>query len=387
MNNDKKILLSEYSLKNIIPPSRIRRGSNKICLWNCSKCSSEYSMDVKSRTFGQNCPYCRGLRVNNSNCLWTTHPYIAKLLKDKNVGYKVTHGSSRKEEFVCEHCQNVEKKEIRLITSYGFSCSKCSDGISYPEKIVISLLNQLNIHFERQKSFKWSRNILAPNEKIRGTKLYDFYIPSLDMIIETHGQQHYVESFMHVENRRTLKEEQENDQLKEKVAKENGIAHYIELDCKKSNIAYVRNSILNSKLSSLLNLNNIDWQDCDLKACKSMVKTLSELWQNKTTNVYELGMLLNICDSTVRNYLKKGTELGWCNYNPKQSMKKNSRKIIQLSKSGEFIKMWNSMTQASESLSVNKSSISQATRGVIKSAGGYKWMYKEDYDQYIKQVK
>ena len=33
------------------------------------------------------------------------------------------------------------------------TCRKCSDGISYPEKFLYSILEQLNIDFETQKIF------------------------------------------------------------------------------------------------------------------------------------------------------------------------------------------------------------------------------------------
>ena len=40
-----------------------------------------------------------------------------------------------------------ETKGINKLTHQGFSCDLCSDGISYPEKIMSSVLTKLNIEF------------------------------------------------------------------------------------------------------------------------------------------------------------------------------------------------------------------------------------------------
>ena len=50
--------------------------------------------------------------------------------------------------------------------------------------------------------------------------------------------------------------------------------------------------------------------------------------------------------------------------------------IDQLTIDGQFIKTWNSITEASEKLGVNGSSISRVLKGTLNSAGGYKWKYK-----------
>ncbi len=70
-----------------------------------------------------------------------------------------------------------------MIPSNGFSCKRCGDGISYGEKFVYSMLCELNIDFITQLShitFSWC-------EKYK----YDFYIPSINTIVEVHGRQHY----------------------------------------------------------------------------------------------------------------------------------------------------------------------------------------------------
>lgn len=55
---------------------------------------------------------------------------------------------------------------------------------------------------------------------------------------------------------------------------------------------------------------------------------------------------------------------------------KLSKKVLQFTKSGEFIKEWPSMSEAERELGIAKSNICKCCNGKIKSAGGFIWMYK-----------
>ncbi len=52
-----------------------------------------------------------------------------------------------------------------------------------------------------------------------------------------------------------------------------------------------------------------------------------------------------------------------------------SKKIIQKTKDGEFIKIWDSMNQAANNLGISTSKISMAANGLRKSAYGYLWEF------------
>lgn len=69
------------------------------------------------------------------------------------------------------------------------------------------------------------------------------------------------------------------------------------------------------------------------------------------------------------------------------SGKHNIRKVIQLSLEKEFINEWNSITEISKIFNVSVSAISGCCKGKMKTVKNYKWMYKEDYNEYIKQQK
>uniref|UniRef100_UPI004047E956 NUMOD1 domain-containing DNA-binding protein n=1 Tax=Polaribacter sp. TaxID=1920175 RepID=UPI004047E956 len=58
-------------------------------------------------------------------------------------------------------------------------------------------------------------------------------------------------------------------------------------------------------------------------------------------------------------------------------MKDKRKKIIQkLSLDGDFIKEFNSVSEASKQTGCNKTSIAKVCRGERKSSGGYLWKYR-----------
>jgi len=62
-------------------------------------------------------------------------------------------------------------------------------------------------------------------------------------------------------------------------------------------------------------------------------------------------------------------------------IKNKPRFIMQLSLDNEFIKEWNSVTEAK--VNTNIINISECCSGKRRSAGGFKWMYKEDYEEML----
>ena len=54
-------------------------------------------------------------------------------------------------------------------------------------------------------------------------------------------------------------------------------------------------------------------------------------------------------------------------------------KVVQLSKENSFIKLWNSVKEAQEFFNI--SHISEVCRNKKNSTGGFKWMYKENYEK------
>lgn len=349
-------------------------------------------MSVGNRTkknAPSNCPYCAGMRVNHTNCLWTTHPDTAKLLADSSVGYRVTSNNKEKFAFICEHCRNKTKKlNINQVVRQGLPCPICSDGISYPEKFMCYALIQTGIKFETQKTFAWSKKIKNEDGDYENCRRYDFYIPSINCIVENHGEQHYKDSFKHSKNG-SLEYQKNNDELKERIARKNGIENYIIIDCRRSDPDFIKNNILLSNLSLFLDFDNINWEKCHQYACSSYVKTACKLWSDGTNNTKQIARIMNIDFSTVIKYLKQGSRLGWCDYDSKEVMRNNGlirrKSVIQLDLDGMIINRFESIADASRYLNISEGNISSVCSGRTQKTGGFRWMYKEDYEKYIAQ--
>lgn len=381
--NNLTYLLEEYSENNHKSASEIYKATSDKMIWNCKKCGSEYTAIPANRVKGKNCPYCANKKVNRTNSLWATNPEVARLLTYSERGHKITSGTTKKENFSCLNCDFVQSKQVNVVSNYGISCPKCSDGISYPEKFIYSLLDQFNLKIQREKVFEWSKDISTFDKKYDGKKRYDFYIPEFNIIIETHGGQHYQEGFGRLGSS-SLQEVKQNDELKFKLAINNRISDYIVIDCRFSTLDHIKESILNSNLSKYIDMNKVDWNICNQYARSTQVKEVASLW-NKGNNSKEISELMKINRSTAIRYLKQSSQVGWSNYDPKKEMTKKRRniklekKIVQITLDGEFVKEWESLSSVSKSMNITTGNLSKVCKGRQNSAGGYKWMYKEDY--------
>lgn len=315
--------LQELKDKNIsyIPLEEYIKSSIKI-KWLCSR-GHIFENTPNEILMGKGCPYCSGrYPIVGETDLWTTHPEIAKMLKNSEDGYTVSYGSHKILEWVCPKCGTIKNDSPNNVYRKGLACRMCSDGISYPEKFMICVFSQLNIDFKRYNIFEWSDG-----------KIYDFYLPDYNMIIETHGIQHYIDSkFSYSEPNRTLEEEQFNDKYKEQLAILNGIEHYVQLDCRESTCEYISKSIVNSILAEIFDLSVIEWEHCDVYALNSLAIKIADLW-NSGYNTNEICDNLRISQPSVLKYLKKMTKLGLCSFDSqevhiKANIEKLGKKVI-----------------------------------------------------------
>jgi len=365
------------------------KDSQKKLQWKCLKddCGEIFEASWNSIQSGNGCGFCRGLQVGLFNCLTTKRPDLVKYLKYKEDGYKYTEKSSFEIVLKCPKCGYIKNRKVKYLSIDGFSCPKCGDGFSYPEKFLFSLLEQLYLDFKPQLT----KNILEWCVNFR----YDFYIINLNCIIETHGIQHYKDSSGFY--LKTLEEEQVNDKIKMQLALDNNIKNYIIIDCRKSDLEWIKNSIMQSELPQLLNFKeeDIDWLKCHEWACGSLVKVVCDYWNRGIKNTQSIAGKLNINRATIVKYLKIGKELNWCDYNAKEESikslnlvyKNNSKKVILLN-TGEI---FNSIVEASKNCNVNKNSIISCCKSKLKSAGKLNnekmiWKYYKDYLELNKHI-
>jgi hypothetical protein len=342
--------------------------SNETIAVKCLKCNGEWNPIAHSLIENRGCPYCcpapRKILIG-FNDMWTTNPNLANLLLNPEDGYKYTQHSEEKVDWKCNCCGNIIKnKKISDYCSKGISCSKCSDGKSYPNKFCFNLLDQLQkLHiikdFETEKIFDWLKYKFKG--KLRQGRLDDYF--------ELNGKKYGIEmdgGFHNKNNNlsgQTKEESQYIDDEKDKLCRDNFI-EVIRIDSKESELEFIKNSIMQSELPKLLNFQeeDIDWLKCHEYACSSLVKVVCDLWNSGIKNINEITKSTKLSRDTIRKYLKQGSILNWCDYNAEKERIKNL-KNMQI----KSIKSISKRVLCIET-GVTYNSISEAKRNVIKGS-------------------
>ncbi len=272
----------------------------------CKICNHKWETKPNDIVKGHGCPVCSGKIIGNppeyKNSIWSSEykDYFSKYMTENQMK-SYTPYSNRRAKIKCPDCGRYKEISPNTLHENGLGCI-CGDGVSYPNKFVYSVLNQLSIEVVIEYRPSWSNR-----------KQYDIYIPEINCIIENHGAQHYKDGsgIFGV----TYKTEKQNDDCKENLAKTNGIINYIVIDCRYSNKDWIKSSILNSELPRLLHfsINDINWDECDRFATSNFVKIASELWNNGLCP-YQIKEQMNLSKNTIYNYLNKGAKLSICNY-------------------------------------------------------------------------
>jgi hypothetical protein len=314
------------------------------------------------------CPVCSGRMVLvGYNDLWTVRPDVARLLKNSDDGYKYTEHSNQKTDFICSECGKILNKSVTKVSERGLSCDRCSDGISYPNKFIRNLLNQIGIDYIPEYHFK--------NNKYS----YDVYIKDLSVIIEMHGLQHYEECAL---TQRTLAEEQENDKLKYEYAKKHGVQYYIVIDSRESSMLYIKNNIISSLLNNIFDLSCVNWSKCDQDSIKSLFIEFIGLF-NSGVSRNDIMKQLKIGDTTMCRWLKQANNANLLFINNGHFLGKQ-RKIVLLNTHEVF----DTIADASRKYNVQKTRISSVCKHKSLYAGIHPitgeplvWRYLDEYDK------
>lgn len=288
--------------------------------------------------------YKEGEKVNELEIL--EHTYIINSNKKKYRAYR----------YICNDCKYIGKAYIQEMDMK--KCPKCGDGISYGEKFMYAILLGTGYNFETQYTFNWSKGGKNGN----GRKKYDFYIPSKNCIIETHGIQHYPEcgqDFAFFQGI-TSNDEVKNDKLKKEMALLNGILEerYIIIDCKKSEFDYIKNSILsNSKFMKLFSIKDINREYIESITMTNFRKRAVELYKSGYY-ISEISKKTKMSEKTIMRFLKKSADLYGYTYTSDKDRIENEKKeeVLGLFKEG------NSRKYISEKTGVCYSSVNKILR-------------------------
>jgi hypothetical protein len=318
--------------------------------------------------------------VQGCNDFNTIYPNYSIYLKNKDDGnYYVAH-SNHKVWWKCPECGYEFYQSFNKFVNKINKCSVCGDTASYGEKFISCMLKQLGEEFHKEKRFEWSKN-----------KRYDFYLPNTNIILEINGKQHYIGTF--INSVRSLEDEKNNDKNKMELALVNGInkQKYIVIDYIKSGD---KNSLINNILQSNLRLyfdfTSIDWNKCDLFAITyNSVKNVCQIYES---GIYDIKEILRMTEysslNTIRDKLKYGAKLGWCSYTPEKGKQRGilkvvdntinhrNKEVVMLSLDDKIIRHFHSIQEAQRIMQI--SHIWDCCIGKRKSAGGYKWRYKNE---------
>lgn len=377
----KKLTLEEIKerLKEINPNVEILNdkyiGNFTKLKCKCLIDSHEWEVTWDNLSHNRGCPVCSGRALHDGNRLSLLRPDLVKYFPNPNDADNYTVSSNKKVQLKCPECGMLKTKQMKIskLSNLRFSCDYCSDGISLPEKFGINLFRQLNIEFETQKVFDWSKD-----------RKYDKYFRLNDeeFLCEIQGLQHFKETT----RGRSLREEQGNDLLKYNTAIKNGIKpeNYIIIDARHSELEWLKNSFT-KQLSYIVDLSIVDWVKVFESSQESLVIKVWDYWNNKNEDdtTLTIAKQLELSRSTIIRYLKRGNEIGKCFYdareeNRKRGVKvgKNSAKTVyQYTLEDEFIQQFKSGFEAESQLNIKQSSISSCCNGKYKSAGGFKWAY------------
>ena len=331
--------------------------------YKCNKCGwsegwiSEYKIEARG------CSCCCGRTVvKGINDISTTAPWMVKFFSNKNDAYKYTCGSNKKIKTKCPDCGNEKYMIINNLFKKGFSCNKCSDGFSYPNKFMFNVLEQLNEEFVSEYSPIW----------VEG-KFYDFYIPSKKLIIEMDGGLGHGHK-QHAKSKLTPKQSKEIDDYKDMKAIEHGI-DVIRINCDYDYVynrfEFIKSNILNSKLIKYYNLHNLDWDYINKKSIENRTKNICLFYNdNKNMTAKDISNKLKISISTLYACVKIGEDLGWCNYKNKKRIK-----IIETNDIFESITECDEQSEKLYGVKLDKRNICAVLKGKRKSHKGFHFEY------------
>ena len=255
--------------------------------------------------------------VENINSIYHTDKWMIPYMGDECAKIH-THGSNDNIYTICPDCGQTKRTTIRIAQihkTHSIGCEICGDGVKYPNKFMAESLRQLEVDFIPEYTPEWIK-----------PRRYDFYIPSKNIIIEMDGGLGHGNK-IHPKDNKTIEESLEIDNYKDEQARLHGI-EVIRIDCfydGNSRFEYIKNNVKN-KLKNILELKNINWLKCDEFALSNLIKIACN-YKNSNPNLTttEIGQLMGgYTRAGVSNWLYKGNELGWCNYDTHEEMVKSA---------------------------------------------------------------
>lgn len=356
----------------------------KMYKYHCNKCGFEDWKEESGILVSKSgCPVCGSSSqkvVYGINSIYdTNYDWIKRFGISESDAKKYSNGTKTKIKVVCPNCKREKKMTIANIKLYNSICCDCGDGISYPEKVMIYILDNIGIEYIHEYKPLWCKFKDYNTNGIR-TGRYDFYIPSKNLIIEMDGGFHYTNNNLSGQSNDEL---QYIDRQKDILAKNNNI-NIIRIDCyytHKNRFEYIKNNIIQSELQEIIDLSKIDWFKCEEFALSNYVKKVCDYWHlhndinNENIEIKEMSKIFKRCPNSITKYLKQGANIGWCDYKPKTERK------IEIFKNGKSLGIFKNASEIKQlsvnlfGVQMNNTLICAVCRGERLSHRGYTFKY------------
>ena len=357
--------------------------NDKYYKYKCNKCGNEdwiYECNLLKEIGCNVCCYPPQKVSLGINTIWDKARWMCDLGVSEEDAKTHTYCGKDKIEVICPDCGIKKQIAIYQIhTNKSISCT-CGDGGKYPQKLMFSVLGQLDFKFKTEFAPKWCRfNNLNDINKIK-TGRYDFLLEGYNIIIETDGEWHGKDNLM---SGQTKEESMYIDNMKDKLALQNGY-EVIRVDCCKSELEFIKQNILKSKLNELFNLTKVDWNKCEEFALSNRIKEACNYKkENPNITTVEIGKIMKLAYPTIIRYLKQGTKLGWCNYDAREELIKGSKKAVKIFKDGILLGIFPSCGEL-EKQSEELFGVKLNYTGIHKVITGKSEYYKNFVFEYVK---
>lgn len=337
----------------------------------CKICKSEWKTKPITLLVDKTaCPVCANrVVVHGINDITTIRPDLLKYFVDQDEAKYYTPYSNHRSLLKCPDCGATKYMTLDMLASRGFSCNICNDKMSYPNKYLRGFLKQLPVS---NIKYEYSPDWIKPHR-------YDGYF-------EYKGQAYIIEmdgGIGHGNHQYRSREKDikglERDKFKDKMAKSHNII-MIRIDCLKSDSNYISDNIKNSILKDIIDLSVVDWIKCDEFAIKNIAKEVCDYYKNNNSKLSELAKAFDLSKSTISNYLKRGTDFGWCNYCPsKTDIRQKSVNVFDINNT--YLHNFDSLTQCEVFMKekynekFNRHKISKVCSGELETYKGFVFKY------------
>lgn len=348
---------------------------------------NEYYIEGSNLKHMKYCPCCcpnPQLVSTNINSIFKTDKWMIDLGVSMADSKMYTAKSNKLISVTCRDCGRVKTISINNLYNYKSIGCICSDKKSYISKYVFNLLNQTGVTFKSEVRYDWNKYTNPKNKKLSQASIdYVIYIDNREIPVEVDGEFHRNNNKMNGITKEQIKDIDDKRDA-------NCLQYLNEQTIRISNEGSIKENILNSNLSHILDLSTINWDKCHEFALKNLVKEVCEYKNNNNEyTTTDIALHFGYSRETILKWLHKGKMLKWCDYNVIEERNKGYKKAritkgkpVEIYKDG--VKLYKTFPSCCElerrslelfNVKLNNSKISMVANGKIKTYKGFEFKY------------